>query len=82
MTNPAYLIIGVHVRDADLAGAVLKMLGRVAILHHNFPELMAADPAFQPIELPVPRSHLLAEGVSESFVSCLGGMGRFGITSA
>jgi 2,4-dienoyl-CoA reductase-like NADH-dependent reductase (Old Yellow Enzyme family) len=67
---------------AMAAGVDSVMLGRVAILHHNFPDLMAADPAFQPIELPVPRSHLLAEGVSESFVAYLGGMGRFVITSS
>ncbi|MEM9624118.1 MAG: NADH:flavin oxidoreductase [Pseudomonadota bacterium] len=63
------------------AGVDSVMLGRVAILHHNFPNLMQADPAFQPIDLPVPRSHLLAEGVSESFVTYLDSMGRFGITS-
>lgn len=57
------------------------MLGRVAILHHNYPDLMAANADFLPLEHPVPRSHLLAEGVSESFVDYLGGMGRFGISS-
>ncbi len=62
-------------------GVDAVMLGRVAIVHHNYPDLMKADPAFQPLEHPVPKSHLLAEGVSESFVEYLGGMGRFGISS-
>ncbi len=50
------------------AGADWVMLGRAAILHHNFPNLYAQDPGFEPVSLPVSRSHLAAEGLSERFV--------------
>ncbi|MGR8950151.1 MAG: NADH:flavin oxidoreductase [Gammaproteobacteria bacterium] len=44
------------------------MLGRAAILHHNFPNLLQKDPAFMPIELPVSADHLQNEGLSPTFV--------------
>ncbi len=69
-------------RRAMDAGVDSVMLGRVAILHHNYPELVAADADFEPVQHPVARTHLLAEGVSESFVTYLGGMGRFEIADA
>ncbi|MBO6555345.1 MAG: NADH:flavin oxidoreductase [Pseudomonadales bacterium] len=85
--NGVRLVVAGNIRtpqDADrvlATGVDALMLGRVAILHHNYPALLQADPKFQPIELPVPRDHLRAEGVSESFIDYLQGMGRFGITS-
>ena len=83
----ARLVVAGNIRTPDDAERVLAMgvdsvmLGRVAIIHHNYPNLLAANAKFQPIEHPVPRSHLLAEGVSASFVDYLSGMGRFGINS-
>lgn len=50
------------------AGADFVLLGRAAILHHDFPEKMRADSAFEAIARPVTRGHLLAEGLSDSFV--------------
>ena len=44
------------------------MLGRAAILHHDFPTRMSADQGFQPVDLPVSEEHLLNEGLSPSFV--------------
>lgn len=82
------LIVAGNIRtpqDAEramAAGVDSVMLGRVAILHHNFPQMVANDPAFQPVEHPVSRQHLLAEGVSETFVDYLGRMGRFEISNA
>lgn len=58
------------------------MLGRAAILHHNYPDLMAADPAFQPLTPPVSEEHLSNEGVSETFMTYLKTMNRFGIVAA
>ncbi|MGR8919321.1 MAG: NADH:flavin oxidoreductase [Gammaproteobacteria bacterium] len=49
-------------------GADWVMLGRAAILHHDFPNQLAANPGFQPVELPVSREHLRAEGLSPPFV--------------
>jgi 2,4-dienoyl-CoA reductase-like NADH-dependent reductase (Old Yellow Enzyme family) len=48
-------------------GADYVLIGRAAILHHDFPRL-ARDAAFQPIALPVSREHLRREGLSPSFV--------------
>lgn len=50
-------------------GCDFVLIGRGAILHHDWPKLAAADPAFQPIALPVTREHLLREGLSEKFVT-------------
>ncbi len=52
-------------------GADIALLGRIAIVHHDYPQLLAADPAFLPHSLPVSREHLAAEGVSPVFVDYL-----------
>ena len=50
------------------AGADFAILGRAAVLHHDWPKLFAADPDFQPIALPASRAHLAAEGLSPKFI--------------
>jgi 2,4-dienoyl-CoA reductase-like NADH-dependent reductase (Old Yellow Enzyme family) len=50
------------------AGADWIMLGRAAILHHDFPNLYAEQVSFEPVTLPVTRSYLVNEGLSEKFV--------------
>jgi 2,4-dienoyl-CoA reductase-like NADH-dependent reductase (Old Yellow Enzyme family) len=62
------------------AGVDWLMLGRVAILHHDYPRRLAVDPTFAPAELPVSAAYLRAEGVSDTFVGYLKTMGRFAIT--
>jgi len=64
------------VQDVLDRGVDVVVLGRVAILHHDYPRL-AADAAFTPRRAPVPASVLAAEGVSPSFVAYLGAMFRF-----
>lgn len=54
---------------AIAAGVDWIMLGRAAILHHDFPNLYAADKAFKPVENPVSRAHLEQEGLSEKFIA-------------
>jgi len=49
-------------------GLDFVVIGRAAILHHDFPQRVAADPRFTPIPLPVPESHLRAEGLSPPFI--------------
>jgi 2,4-dienoyl-CoA reductase-like NADH-dependent reductase (Old Yellow Enzyme family) len=49
-------------------GADFVLIGRGAILHHDFPRRAAADPGFQTIGLPVSRDYLKAEGLSPVFV--------------
>jgi 2,4-dienoyl-CoA reductase-like NADH-dependent reductase (Old Yellow Enzyme family) len=40
------------------AGVDFVLLGRAAILQHDFPDQVAQDPGFTPVQLPVSRSHL------------------------
>jgi len=49
------------------AGADWIMLGRAAMLQHDFPNRYKADPSFKPVQMPVPRQHLKDEGISEKF---------------
>jgi 2,4-dienoyl-CoA reductase-like NADH-dependent reductase (Old Yellow Enzyme family) len=53
-------------------GMDFVMLGRAAILHHDYPARLAADPGFTPIRTPVPADHLAAEGLGPSFVKYMG----------
>ena len=52
-------------------GCDFAAVGRSAILHHDLPNRVAADPQFKPVELPVSTAHLEAEGVSPKFVGYL-----------
>ena len=44
------------------------MLGRAAILHHDFPQRYEANPQFETVALPVTRNYLKDEGLSPSFI--------------
>ena len=48
-------------------GADYVLIGRAAILHHDFP-IKARDPAFTPTPLPVSREHLRKEGLGPAFL--------------
>ncbi len=50
------------------AGLDWVMLGRAAILHHDFPALYANDSRFAPVENPVSREYLANEGLSPKFI--------------
>lgn len=63
------LTTGDACRRAMLSGLDYVVVGRGAILHHDFPERVEADPDFMPIPLPVPEAHLVAEGLGPAFVS-------------
>lgn len=52
---------------AIAAGADWIMLGRAAMLQHDFPNRYKADASFKPVEMPVPRQYLKDEGISEKF---------------
>ena len=43
-------------------GADFAIIGRGAVLHHDFPRRVAADPHFKTVALPVTRAYLAAEG--------------------
>lgn len=51
------------------AGVDWVMLGRAAILHHDYPNQYQSNPDFIPCELPISREHLFAEGLSDKFVT-------------
>jgi len=55
------------------AGADWIMLGRAAMLQHDFPNRYKANPAFKPVEMPVPRQYLKDEGLSEKFQAYIQG---------
>ena len=50
------------------AGADFVLIGRGAILHHDFPRRAVADAGFTAINLPVTRSYLASEGLGQAFV--------------
>jgi 2,4-dienoyl-CoA reductase-like NADH-dependent reductase (Old Yellow Enzyme family) len=68
------LTVAGKIRTAEECAAVMKAnidfvtIGRAAILHHDFPLKVLANPSFEPIDTPVSRAHLLAEGLSPTFV--------------
>jgi hypothetical protein len=44
------------------------IMGRAAILHHDYPRRLAADPAFTPVRPPVTSAYLASEGLSPPFI--------------
>ncbi len=50
------------------AGADFVLLGRAAILHHDFPRQLAANQDFQPVEPPVTADYLRSQGLGEAFI--------------
>lgn len=50
------------------AGTDFVLLGRAAILQHDFPARMRADAGFEPVRPPVGADHLRAEGLGEAFI--------------
>ena len=59
------------------AGADFVILGRAAILHHDFPVRMEQDPDFEPVALPVSRDYLRSQGLGEAFVNYMAGWKGF-----
>jgi 2,4-dienoyl-CoA reductase-like NADH-dependent reductase (Old Yellow Enzyme family) len=53
------------------AGLDLLVVGRAAILHHDFPNRVQADPGFTAVGLPVTAEHLRREGIGEAFLEYL-----------
>jgi 2,4-dienoyl-CoA reductase-like NADH-dependent reductase (Old Yellow Enzyme family) len=54
------------------AGVDFITIGRAAILHHDFPKLVEANPAFEAAKLPISRAHLVKEGLGEQFLKYMG----------
>ena len=49
-------------------GADFVILGRAAVLHHDFPQRVAGDPEFHTIALPVTRAYLRGEHLGPAMV--------------
>ncbi|HET9694165.1 MAG TPA: NADH:flavin oxidoreductase [Steroidobacteraceae bacterium] len=49
-------------------GADFVIVGRAAILHHDFPERVRENPQFEARSLPVPAGYLRAEGLGPAFI--------------
>ncbi|MEJ0022870.1 MAG: NADH:flavin oxidoreductase [Alphaproteobacteria bacterium] len=71
------IMTGADCMRAMDAGLDFVVIGRSAILHHDFPNRVAADPAFKPAALPVSIAHLQREGVGDAFVGYLRGRKGF-----
>ena len=56
-------------RDVLAAGYDFPVLGRAAILHHDFPKRVAADANFAAIATPVSAAYLREEGLGPAFVN-------------
>ncbi len=50
------------------AGTDFVIIGRAAILQHDFPERMRADRDFEPVKPPVSAEYLRSEGLGEAFI--------------
>ena len=66
-----------EVNQAMEADIDFVMLGRAAILHHDFPRQMETDPNFTPIKNPVSADHLRKEGLGEAFITYMSGWKGF-----
>lgn len=64
-------------RDALAHGADFAILGRAAILHHDFPERVAADANFRSVSLPVTRDYLKAQKLGPAFIDYMAGWKGF-----
>jgi 2,4-dienoyl-CoA reductase-like NADH-dependent reductase (Old Yellow Enzyme family) len=60
------------VRLAIDAGVDFVTIGRAAILHHDFPELVRNQSDFEPVSLPVSVDYLRREGLGERFIEYMG----------
>jgi 2,4-dienoyl-CoA reductase-like NADH-dependent reductase (Old Yellow Enzyme family) len=58
-------------------GADFAIIGRSAILHHDFPTRVRADPHFKPVSLPVTEAYLREEGLGTKFVGYMRGWKGF-----
>lgn len=63
--------------QAFASGVDFIILGRAAILHHDFPLQLQRNPGFEPVEPPVSVEYLHKEGLSDKFVKYMGNFPGF-----
>lgn len=59
------------------AGIDFVMLGRAAILHHDFPMMMQENANFEPVSIPVTSDYLRSQGLGEPFIQYMSGWDGF-----
>jgi 2,4-dienoyl-CoA reductase-like NADH-dependent reductase (Old Yellow Enzyme family) len=59
---------GKDVQNILKQGVDFVTIGRMAILHHDFPLRVIEDSDFEPIDTPVSRDYLRSEGLGEKFI--------------
>ena len=62
------LLTAADCRRALESGSDFVLLGRAAILHHDFPQRVAAEPNFETVALPVSAEYLRQERLGPTFV--------------
>jgi 2,4-dienoyl-CoA reductase-like NADH-dependent reductase (Old Yellow Enzyme family) len=68
LTVAGKIMTAAEVAAVHEAGVDFVTIGRAAILHHDFPQRVLADPGFEPVALPVSRAWLAKEGLGEAFI--------------
>lgn len=66
-----------HCRRVLSHGADFSILGRAAILHHDFPLRAAADPNFRAVSLPITRAYLEGQRLGPAFIKYMSGWKGF-----
>lgn len=72
MTVAGNIRSGEDVASVLASGIDIVTIGRGAILHHDFPRQVLAEPGFHHTELPVSRAYLKRQGLGDSFVDYMG----------
>ncbi|HEY7170789.1 MAG TPA: NADH:flavin oxidoreductase [Vicinamibacterales bacterium] len=62
------IVTGADAASVLAAGMDFVVIGRSAVLHHDFARRVAADPAFVPVSTPVSPEYLRGEGLSDTFI--------------
>lgn len=60
---------GHDVQDVLSTGVDFVTIGRAAILHHDFPSRVMADPDFETVSTPVSAAYLRKEGLGPDFIN-------------
>ncbi|MFO1015829.1 MAG: NADH:flavin oxidoreductase [Caulobacteraceae bacterium] len=71
------IMTGAQCAERLAEGLDFVVIGRGAILHHDFPKKVAANPDFHSRPLPVSADVLRAEGLGEAFVGYMRGWAGF-----
>ncbi len=71
------IMSGAEARAVIAAGCDFAVIGRAAILRHDFPERVRADPDFTSPPLPVTARHLADEGLGAAFIGYMSGWPGF-----